>query len=158
LPDVIVITGASRGIGAACARLLTNPGQLLVINYVNNVGAAEGVVNEVQAKGGHAIAVQGDVGSEVDILKLFEEADKHGKLTGLVNNAGIVAKAARVDEMSAERISKIFKVNVLGSFLCAREAVKRMSTKFGGKGGSIVNVSSAASRLGSAGQIGRAHV
>ncbi len=146
--DVIVITGASRGIGAACARLLAEPDRMLIINYASNNVAAEALVSEIAKTGGKAIAVQGDVGSEADILRLFEEADRHGRLAGLINNAGILDVSQRVDEMSRSRISRMFDVNVLGSFLCAREAVKRMSTKQGGKGGTIVNLSSAAALLG----------
>ena len=148
MSDVIIITGGSRGIGAACATQLASPSHTIIVNYVGNKVAADEVVAAVIAKGGNAAAVQGDVGKEADILRMFEAADSYGPLVGLVNNAGIVDQAARVDEYSAERISNMLNVNVLGSILCAREAVKRMSTKHGGKGGAIVNLSSVAALLG----------
>ncbi|PCI06005.1 MAG: NAD(P)-dependent oxidoreductase [Hyphomicrobiales bacterium] len=148
MSDVIVITGGSRGIGAACAIGLADPSRTIIVNYVGNQFAADEVVEAVIEKGGSAVAVQGDVGEEADILRMFEVADAQGSLVGLINNAGIVDEAARVDEFSAERISKMLNVNVLGSILCAREAVKRMSTKHGGKGGAIVNLSSVAALLG----------
>ena len=144
MSDVIIITGGSRGIGAACAVQLASPSHTIIVNYVGNRPAADAVI----AKGGNAAVVQGDVGEEADILRMFEAADSHGQLVGLINNAGIVDVAARVDEFSASRVSKMLNVNVLGSILCAREAVKRMSTKHGGKGGAIVNLSSVAALLG----------
>lgn len=148
MSDVVLITGGSRGIGAACAVQLASPSHTIIVNYVGNKLAADTVVEAIVAKGGNAAAVQGDVAKEADILRMFEVADSYGQLVGLVNNAGIVDVAARVDELSAERISKMLNVNVLGSILCAREAVKRMSTKHGGKGGAIVNLSSVAALLG----------
>lgn len=148
MSEVIIITGGSRGIGAACALQLASPSRTIIVNYVGNRPAADAVVEAVKAKGGNAVSIQGDVAEEADVLRMFEAADSHGRLVGLVNNAGIVDEAIRVDELSASRISKVLNVNVLGSILCAREAVKRMSTKHGGKGGAIVNLSSVAALLG----------
>lgn len=152
MSSVIIITGGSRGIGAACGKLLASPSSTVIVNYLGNESAAKTVVDKITNMGGNAVAIQGDVGEEADILKLFEAADGYGQLTGLINNAGIVDRACRVDEMSADRISNMMKVNVLGSMLCAREAVKRMSTRHGGKGGAIVNLSSVAARLGAPGE------
>lgn len=146
---VAIITGGSRGIGRATAIASAERGFRVCIGYASNEAAANKVVSAIEAKGGKAIAVKCDVGDESDILALFRAADKFGPLGALVNNAGIVGPTSRVDEMSAERIRRIMAVNVTGSILCAREAVKRMSTNRGGKGGVIVNLSSAASRLGS---------
>ncbi|MBA2399162.1 MAG: SDR family oxidoreductase [Bradyrhizobium sp.] len=146
---VVVITGGSRGIGRAAALAAAARGYRIVVGYASNEAAAKEVVASIEAKNGKAIAVQCDVGKESDILRLFEAADKFGTLGALVNNAGIVGKSGvRVDEMSAERIQEMMAVNVTGSILCAREAVKRMSTKHGGKGGVIVNISSVAAKLG----------
>jgi NAD(P)-dependent dehydrogenase (short-subunit alcohol dehydrogenase family) len=148
---VVIITGGSRGIGRAAALAAAARGYRIVVGYASNEAAAKEVVANIEAKNGKAIAVQCDVGKESDILRLFEAADKFGTLGGLVNNAGIVGKSGvRVDEMSAERIHEMMAVNVTGSILCAREAVKRMSTKHGGKGGVIVNISSVAAKLGAA--------
>jgi NAD(P)-dependent dehydrogenase (short-subunit alcohol dehydrogenase family) len=148
---VVVITGGSRGIGRATALAAAARGYRVVVGYASNKAAADEVVGAIGASNGKAIAVKCDVGEESDILKLFEAADKFGTLGGLVNNGGIVGKSGiRVDEMSAERIQRVMAVNVTGSILCAREAVKRMSTKHGGHGGVIVNISSVAAKLGSA--------
>ena len=148
---VVVITGGSRGIGRAAALAAAARGFKVVVGYASNKAAAIDVVARIEARHGKAIAVKCDVGEESDILKLFEAADKLGTLGALVNNGGIVGKSGvRVDEMSAERIQQVMAVNVTGSILCAREAVKRMSTKHGGKGGVIVNISSAAAKLGGA--------
>ncbi len=150
---VLLITGGSRGIGAATALLAAQQGWAVAVNYAANSLAADEVVRRIRAGGGHAITVQADVADEAQLLRMFEKVDaKLGRLTGLVNNAGVVDVTARVDQMSAARWRRMFDVNVFGSFLCAREAVRRMSTRHGGSGGSIVNVSSAASRLGSPGQ------
>jgi len=150
---VTLVTGAGRGIGAATAGLLAQQGHAVAINYARDAAAAGRLVERIVQAGGRAIAVQADVSLEADVLRLFRAIDDElGALTGLVNNAGIVDVAARVDAMSVARIERIFAVNVLGSFLCAREAVQRMSTAHGGAGGAIVNVSSAAARLGSPGQ------
>ena len=146
---VVIITGGSRGIGRATAIAAASRGFRVCVGYANNETAARNVVATIEASNGKAIAVKCDVGSEGDILALFEAADAFGTLGALVNNAGIVGPSLRVDEMSAERISRMMAVNVTGSILCAREAVKRMSTRHGGKGGVIVNLSSVASKLGS---------
>ncbi|MES5484031.1 SDR family oxidoreductase [Bradyrhizobium sp. INPA03-11B] len=146
---VVVITGGSRGIGRATALAAAARGYRVVVGYASNQAAANEVVAAIEARNGKAIAVKCDVGSEADILALFKAADGFGTLGALVNNAGIVGKSGvRVDEMSAERIQQMMAVNVTGSILCAREAVKRMSTKHGGKGGVIVNLSSVAAKLG----------
>jgi NAD(P)-dependent dehydrogenase (short-subunit alcohol dehydrogenase family) len=146
---VAVITGGSRGIGRATAIGAAARGFRVVVGYASNQSAAQEVVATIEAKNGKAIAVKCDVGSEHDILALFKAADDFGTLGALVNNGGIVGKSGvRVDEMSAERIQRVMAVNVTGSILCAREAVKRMSTKHGGQGGVIVNLSSVAAKLG----------
>ncbi|MCC8971795.1 SDR family oxidoreductase [Bradyrhizobium brasilense] len=146
---VVVITGGSRGIGRATALAAAARGYRIVVGYASNKTAADEVVAAIEARNGKAIAVKCDVGSEQDIVALFKAADGFGTLGALVNNAGIVGKSGvRVDEMSAERIQQMMAVNVTGSILCAREAVKRMSTKHGGKGGVIVNLSSVAAKLG----------
>jgi NAD(P)-dependent dehydrogenase (short-subunit alcohol dehydrogenase family) len=147
--NVVIITGGSRGIGRATALAAAARGFRVVVGYASNQKAADGVVSKIEAKNGKAIAVKCDVGSEADILALFKVADAFGTLGALVNNAGIIGPTARVDDMSAERIQRIMAVNVTGSMLCAREAVKRMSTRHGGKGGVIVNLSSVAAKLGS---------
>lgn len=149
---VAIVTGGSRGIGAAVCRLAARAGYVVLVNYVSNAKAAEALVAEILAAGGKAEAVKGDVASEADILKIFEAADRLGTLKALVNNAGVVDVAQRVDEMSLDRLTRMFAINVTGSFLCAREAVRRMSTRHGGKGGSIVNLSSAAAKLGAPSQ------
>lgn len=153
MSEILLVTGGSRGIGAATAILAARKGHAVAVNYTRAEGAAQEVVRTIREAGGTAIAVQGDVADEAQVLRVFREVDeKLGRLTGLVNNAGIVDRTARVDEMSLERLKRMFDVNVIGSFLCAREAVRRMSTKHGGRGGAIVNVSSAAARLGAPGQ------
>jgi NAD(P)-dependent dehydrogenase (short-subunit alcohol dehydrogenase family) len=146
---VVVITGGSRGIGRATAIAAAARGYRVVVGYASNQKAADEVVGHIEARTGKAIAVKCDVGSEADILALFKAADAFGTLGALVNNAGIVGPSIRVDAMSAERIQRMMAVNVTGSMLCAREAVKRMSTKHGGQGGVIVNLSSVAAKLGS---------
>jgi NAD(P)-dependent dehydrogenase (short-subunit alcohol dehydrogenase family) len=148
---VVVITGGSRGIGRAVAIAAAARGFRAVIGYATNKEAADEVVAKIEASNGKAIAVKCDVGSEADILALFKAADAFGTVGALVNNAGIVGKSGvRVDEMSADRIQRTMSVNITGSILCAREAVKRMSTKHGGNGGVIINISSVAAKLGSA--------
>ena len=150
---VLIVTGGSRGIGAATARLAAKRGYAVCVNYLENRDAAQVVVDDIARAGGRAIAVPADVSREADVARLFETVDRSlGPVTALVNNAGTLERQARVEEMSAERINRVLATNVTGSFLCAREAVRRMSTKHGGRGGAIVNVSSAASRLGSAGE------
>ncbi len=153
---VALVTGASRGIGAATALLAARQGWAVAVNYARNAEAAQAVVRRIRQAGGTAIAVQGDVAVEADVVAMFTAVDEQlghaGRLGALVNNAGVVDVPARVDEMGGERLRRMFDINVLGSFYCAREAVRRMSTRHGGAGGSIVNVSSAAARLGAAGQ------
>ncbi|WAP70496.1 SDR family oxidoreductase [Jiella pelagia] len=151
MPDVMIVTGGSRGIGAATAILGAKAGYAVVVNYASNRDAADDVVATIEADGGTAIAVKGDVGVEADIVAIFKAADELGALKALVNNAGIVAEAADVADYDLARLERIFRINVIGSFLCAREAVKRMSTKRGGAGGAIVNLSSAAAKLGAGG-------
>ena len=150
---VIIITGGGRGIGAATARLAAKRGYAVCVNYLRDRTAAESVVHEIRGAEGRAIAVAGDVSSEKDVLNLFQESDRSlGPLTALVNNAGIVERQSRVEDMDAPRLQRMFATNVIGPFLCAREAIRRMSTKHGGKGGAIVNLSSGAARLGSPGE------
>jgi NAD(P)-dependent dehydrogenase (short-subunit alcohol dehydrogenase family) len=149
----LLITGGSRGIGAATALLAARKGYAVAINYHSNSLAADEVVRQIRASGGQAMTVQADVADEAQVLAMFQKVDvRLGPLQALVNNAGIVDMPVRVDEMSVQRLRRMFDTNVLGSFLCAREAVRRMSTRHGGPGGAIVNVSSAAARLGSPGQ------
>lgn len=150
---VLLVTGGGRGIGAATARLAAKRGYAVCINYLRDKGTAESVVQDIRDDGGSAIAVAGDVSAEKDVLHLFDACDRSlGPLSALVNNAGIVATRARVDAIEAARLERMFAVNVVGAFLCAREAIRRMSTRHGGKGGAIVNVSSGAARLGSPGE------
>ena len=149
---VAIVTGGSRGIGRACALGLAEDGFDIVVNYVGNQVAADEVVASVLAKGRKAIAVQGDVAVEADVTEIFAAADSLGVLNVLVNNAGVVDAPQPVVEMSTARLRRMFDINVMGSFFCAREAIKRMSTRFGGKGGAIVNMSSIAPRLGAPGQ------
>ncbi|MBX3647818.1 MAG: SDR family oxidoreductase [Rhodocyclaceae bacterium] len=147
---IVIITGGSRGIGAATARLAAASGYAVCISYLRNSEAADAVVQDIVNAGGKAMAVAADVSVEDDIMRLFEQVDAQlGRVTALVNNAGILERHMRVEEMDAGRLSRVLAANVIGSFLCAREAVKRMSTRHGGSGGAIVNLSSAASRLGS---------
>lgn len=152
MKPILLITGGSRGIGAATALLAAQRGYAVAVNYSANEAAADLVVRQIRAGGGHAIALQADVAMESEVMAMFETIDARlGRLSALVNNAGVVDVAQRVDEMSVARLKRMFDINVLGSFLCAREAVKRMSTRHGGAGGAIVNVSSVAARLGGAG-------
>ncbi|MBE7367111.1 SDR family oxidoreductase [Ramlibacter pallidus] len=153
MDEVLLVTGGSRGIGAATAILAARKGYAVAVNFASNEAAAQDVVRAIAAAGGRALAVQGDVADEAQVLRMFADVDaKLGRLTALVNNAGVVDRAQRVDEMDFGRLKRMFDINVIGSFLCAREAVKRMSTRHGGRGGAIVNVSSAAARLGAPGQ------
>ena len=150
---IVLITGGGRGIGAACARQAALRGYSICLSYREDAAAAQGLVSELTATGVQAIAVQADVAVEADVLRLFETTDrKLGRLDVIVNNAGIVAPSRRVDQFTFDRLVQMFHTNVIGSFLCAREAVLRMSTRHGGPGGVIVNLSSAAARLGSSGQ------
>ncbi len=149
----VVITGASRGIGAATALLAASQGWQVVINYLGNSVAAESVREQIASQGGSAVCCQADISDEDAVTGLFDFAhSEFGDLAGLVNNAGTLEQQMRVEQMDGARLDRVFAVNIKGSFLCAREAVKRMSTRHGGTGGAIVNVSSAASRLGSAGE------
>ena len=153
MSKVLVVTGGARGIGAQTVRLAAGRGYAVAVNYRENRDAAEALVREIQKENGTAVAVQADISSEADVVRLFETVDRSlGPVTALVNNAGIVDRGIRVSDMSAARIARMFAINVTGSFLCAREAVKRMSTRLGGSGGVIVNLSSIASRLGGAGE------
>ncbi|MEY4318606.1 MAG: hypothetical protein RI902_2414 [Pseudomonadota bacterium] len=150
---VLLITGGSRGIGAATALLAAQDGWAVAVNYANNQAAANQVVQAIAQAGGQAIAVQGDVADEAQIVRLFATVDQQlGPVTGLVNNAGVVDVTARVEDMSWQRLERTMRINVLGSFACAKEAIRRMSTRHGGQGGVIVNLSSVAARLGAPGQ------
>jgi NAD(P)-dependent dehydrogenase (short-subunit alcohol dehydrogenase family) len=150
---VLLVTGGARGIGAATARLAAAVGYDVAVNYLRDESAADAVVKEASSKGRKAIALQGDVAAEADVVRMFGEVDRRlGRLTALVNNAGIVERGARVEQLSAARLQRMFAVNISGSFLCAREAVKRMSRRHGGAGGAIVNLSSIAARLGGPGE------
>ncbi|RWF52147.1 MAG: SDR family oxidoreductase [Mesorhizobium sp.] len=150
---VLLVTGGGRGIGAAICRLAAKAGYRVAVNYATNQSAADALVAEIAAAGGEALAVKGDVGVEADVVAMFEAVDRaYGRLDALVNNAGVVDVKARVDEMSVARLERMMRINVVGPFLCAREAVRRMSTSYGGRGGAIVNISSAASVHGSAGE------
>ena len=150
---IALVTGGSRGIGAATALLASQRGYAVAFSYLQAKDKAEALARQIESGGGRAIAVQADTSVEADVVRLFNTVDKElGRLTALVNNAGIVLRQSRVEDMSAGRIERMMAVNVLGPLLCAREAIKRMSTRRGGKGGAIVNVSSGASRLGSPGE------
>jgi NAD(P)-dependent dehydrogenase (short-subunit alcohol dehydrogenase family) len=150
---VLLITGGSRGIGAATARLAAGRGYSVCVNYRRNRDAADAVVKDIQAAGARAVAVAADVAVEADVVRLFEACDEAlGPPAALVNNVGILEAQMRVDAMDAARLARIFTTNVIGAFVCAREAVRRMSSRYGGAGGAIVNVSSGASRLGSPGE------
>lgn len=153
MAKAMLITGGSRGIGAAVAKQAAASGWRVAINYASNAEAANALVQHIVKLGGEAIAIKGDIGEEQDVLAMFAEIDQQfGRLDALVNNAGVVDQKSRVDEMSTERLLRMMRINVVGPFLCAREAVKRMSTRHGGHGGAIVNVSSVASQIGSPGE------
>lgn len=149
----MVITGAGRGIGAATARLAARRGYAVCLNYRSDEGSALALAREIEAAGGRALPVRADVAVETEVEAMFAAVDRElGPLTALVNNAGVLEKQCRVDEITADRLQRVLAVNVTGPFLCSRQAVLRMSTRYGGQGGAIVNVSSAASRLGSPGE------
>ena len=153
MSQFVLITGGSRGIGAATARLAARHGYSVAVNYTANSLAADEVVRQIRQAGGQAMAVQADVANEAQVVAMFEKIDaKFGRLTALVNNAGVVDQTTRVEAISLQRLQRMFEINVFGSFLCAREAVRRMSTRHGGSGGAIVNLSSVAARLGAPGQ------
>ena len=153
MDKIVLVTGASRGIGAATSLLAARQGWSVVVNFNTRGDEAHALVQRISDEGGRAMAWQADVSNEAQVLAMFEQIDRHwGRVSGLVNNAGVVDVAARLDEMTWARWRRMFDINVLGSLLCAREAVCRMSTRGGGPGGSIVNVSSAAARLGSPAQ------
>ncbi|RRV82281.1 SDR family oxidoreductase [Stutzerimonas stutzeri] len=150
---VMLITGASRGIGAATARLAAQQGYALCLNYHQRADAANAVLDQVRGLGVTAIAVQADVADETQVLHMFEAIDREfGRLDVLVNNAGMLEQQMRLEQMDAARWTRVLGANVIGSFLCAREAIKRMSTRHGGRGGAIVNLSSVAARLGAPGE------
>ncbi len=149
----MLLTGGSRGNGAATARLAAQRGYAVCISYLRNKTAADAVVGGIVASGGRAVAIPADVGIETEVIRLFEEIDaQFGPVSALVNNAGILEQQMRVDSMDGARLRRIFATNVVGPFLCAREAVRRMSTRYGGRGGAIVNLSSGAARLGAPGE------
>ena len=149
----VLVTGGSRGIGAATARMAAARGYAVCVNYRSHSDAAAAVVTAITQSGGRAIAVQADIAIEAEVVRLFETCDRElGRLDALVNNAGILETQSRVEAMGAARLQRVFATNVVGSFMCAREAVRRMSTKHGGAGGAIVNLSSGAARLGSPGE------
>lgn len=153
MKKTVLITGGGRGIGAACAGLAAEQGWQVCINYRSDDAAAAGVVRAIEEAGGAALALRADVAQESEVERLFAQVDaRFGRLDALVNNAAVLAPQMRVDQMDAARIGRILSTNVIGSFLCAREAVRRMSTRHGGQGGAIVNVSSRAAVLGSAGE------
>jgi NAD(P)-dependent dehydrogenase (short-subunit alcohol dehydrogenase family) len=153
MPRVLIVTGGSTGIGAATARLAARKGYHVCVNFLQRRDAAEEVVSGIRDASGVAVAVQADIGVESDVLRLFETTDcELGRVTALVNNAAAMEPQTRLDSVDAGRLQRLFATNVIGSFLCAREAVRRMSTRYGGSGGGIVNVSSAAARYGSPGE------
>jgi NAD(P)-dependent dehydrogenase (short-subunit alcohol dehydrogenase family) len=149
----LVVTGGSRGIGAAVARLAGSRGYSVAVNFLSNEAAAHGVVKEIHSSGGSAVAIRGDVALEADIIRLFQEAEQElGPICGLVNNAGVTGGFSRVEALEAASLAQVLTANIAGTILCAREAVKRMSTRRGGHGGVIVNISSLAARIGGAGE------
>jgi len=157
LKPVVLVTGGSRGIGAATAGLAAQQGWAVAVNYTQDAAAAQAVVARIQSAGGLALAVQADVGNEAQVLAMFAQIDQTlpawgARWAGLVNSAGVVDQAQRVEAMSVQRLERMMRTNVIGSMVCAREAIQRMSTQRGGQGGAIVNLSSVAARLGGAGQ------
>ncbi len=157
MKPVVLVTGGSRGIGAATAVLAAQQGWAVAVNYSQDAAAAQAVVARIQAAGGLSLAVQADVGDEAQVMAMFAHIDQAlpawgACWAGLVNSAGVVDQAQRVEAMSVQRLERMMRINVIGSMVCAREAIRRMSTQLGGPGGSIVNLSSVAARLGGAGQ------
>ncbi|WP_437318749.1 SDR family oxidoreductase [Sorangium sp. So ce385] len=153
MAGIMIVTGGSRGIGAATALLAAQRGYAVAVSYLRDEDAAARVVDEIRGRGGAAVAIAADVSAEDDVVRLFQTVDAAlGPVTALVNNAGVLDRQARLEDMTAARVQRILATNVVGSFLCAREAVRRMSTRRGGAGGAIVNVSSRASQLGSPGE------
>ena len=153
MSQLVLITGGSRGIGAATALLAARHGYAVAVNYAANSLAADEVVRQIRQAGGQAMAVHADVANEAQVMAMFEKIDaRFGRLSALVNNAGVVDQTTRVEAITLARLQRMFEINVFGSFMCAREAVRRMSTRHGGAGGAIVNVSSVAARLGAPGQ------
>jgi len=153
MSSVLLVTGGSRGIGAAVARLAGAEGWDVAVNYARDAEAAARVVADIERNGHRAVAIQGDVAKEAEVVRLFAEAERRlGPITGLVNNAGTTGRASRLDAVSTATLEAVFDLNILGAFLCAREAVKRMSRAHGGKGGAIVNISSGAATLGGPGE------
>jgi NAD(P)-dependent dehydrogenase (short-subunit alcohol dehydrogenase family) len=153
MPGMVIVTGGSRGIGRATAQLAGKKGYAVAVNYVRDRAAADEVVADIKKAGGRAAAIAADVAREEDVRRLFQTAESElGPLTALVNNAGIASQVMRLDAMTTARLRATFDTNILGSFLCAQEAVRRLSTRHGGKGGTIVNVSSVAARIGGAGE------
>ncbi|MBM7343573.1 SDR family oxidoreductase [Pantoea coffeiphila] len=151
--NIALVTGGGRGIGRSTSLLLATLGWTVAVNYARRADAAEEVVEQITGQGGSAFAIQADVSDEAQVMAMFAEIDRHpGQLTALVNNAGILFQQATLEQLTAERINRVFATNVTGSFICCREAVKRMAFHHGGKGGGIVNVSSAAARTGSPGE------
>jgi NAD(P)-dependent dehydrogenase (short-subunit alcohol dehydrogenase family) len=149
----LIVTGAGRGIGAATASLAGTRGYRVAVNYAQDAPSAEGVVRDIAASGGRSVAIQADISREDEIVRLFETAERElGKISSLVNNAGITGGFARVEAVTSATLTKVFAVNVIGAMLCAREAVRRMSTRNGGRGGAIVNISSRAAQIGGAGE------
>ncbi|NEQ54662.1 MAG: SDR family oxidoreductase [Leptolyngbya sp. SIO3F4] len=153
MENVILITGGSRGIGAATAHLAAKRGYAVCVNYCRNHKAANAVVEQIQQRGGRAVAIAADISVETEVIELFQAVDETlGPVTALVNNAGILEQQIRVENLDAARLNRVFAANITGPFICAREAVKRMSTQHGGSGGAIVNISSVAARLGAPGE------
>jgi len=151
--NVAIVTGSGRGIGAAIVKGLAEDGYAVAVNYIHNEAAASQVVSEIKSAGGIAFAIQADISKDADVVRLFAAVDRNfGTLTALINNGGVTGKFGRVEELSAATLESVFSVNVIGAFLCCREAVLRMSTRNGGSGGNIVNISSRAAQIGGAGE------
>ena len=151
--NVAIVTGSGRGIGAAIAKGLAKDGYAVAVNYINDEAAASQVISEIKSAGGTAFAIQADVSKDADVVRLFDAVDRIlGTLTALINNGGVTGKFGRLEELSAATLERVFSINVIGTFLCCREAVRRMSKRRGGSGGNIVNISSRAAQIGGAGE------